>query len=146
MRVYESFVGEPIDYSLQFTERVALLGTQLSSLMSSAPKHISDMNYSAGQALEWCYEGDGVRLQFWFSSRGPLWAAVEFVRQSNNAWSPSLQFDMRASARVAKAATLLLQAGWVFLDAHHHEPINNMVTELDGVPTTVFQHFFTEMF
>jgi len=147
---------QPPDYSVGFTEMMIGIRTKVGRALNSAVYLDSDMNYSSCQRLSVYIQPDGVlvekdsesaawRIDFLISSRGKFFTRVGLQRMSRKEWKV---------VRVTSDFTLVHRIGRV-LEKEGFEPVpidileesaDGFLTEMDGVPATVFQVLFSEMY
>jgi len=121
MEGLERFLDAPVDYSPQFTERVAALGMTLSEALGAPVRHDTDMNYNPGQLLvvhlgpDGTVTGDEVAaahaVKVAVSSRGPLWAVLAWRKGGGpRVWHPASTSDIGAGV-LARIEEVMRAAG-----------------------------------
>ena len=162
MKIVNRYLDSPIDYSTEFTERVAGLGVALSARLRVEVRHKNDMNYNPGQQLivYLTSEGSPVQeeraahsfLEICISAKGPLWAILVLsAHPTSNFWYPSTLAAISNDNGVAGAtfeaiSEVMASAG---LNRIGEEVLSELVpgrvTELDGAPATVRDLLFCEL-
>ncbi len=135
----ERYLEQPIDYSADFTRRMADLGEQLSALLGVPFRQDSDMNYNPGQLLVVNLNaagepvaadtGAGWRVTVAVSSRAPLGALLAAVADVEHG---------AGSAAVTAIARVLTVAGPERVpDKHLYRAALGQVTQMDGAPANL---------
>ncbi|MGQ0778308.1 MAG: hypothetical protein ACT4NY_28520 [Pseudonocardiales bacterium] len=160
MDTMQRFLDAPVDYSLEFTERVNDLADSLSAALGVPVRHDTDMNYNPGQLLiVYLLPGGSVTsderaashaVKVAVSSRGPLWAMLVSRKGDRELeWFPSTVGEIEDGSAGDVFATIertMQAAGLVRVsDNTLEELVPGRVTELDGAPATVRDLLFCEL-
>jgi hypothetical protein len=136
------------DYSSAFTERVRAMRSRIQGELSLTLAHKDTMDYSSGQVLEHYDPGSHIRAQIWISSRAPLWTSVFMRSIAPNEWVQISEDEVPPPEQelVKSIGAILSSEGFGEVSASQQkEPLPGHFTELDSAPSTVFQHFFSEV-
>jgi hypothetical protein len=155
------FFGRPADYSQEFTNRVAGLAEELSTVLGVTVGHERDMNYRAGQLLTVHLGPDGTATgdaaQAWgavktaISSKGPLYALLAFRKKpGTNEWFPvgvsAAAREVAAGGALAAIVGVMRAAGLEQVpESTLDDPVPDHLTEMDDLPATVRDVLFCEV-
>jgi hypothetical protein len=156
---WEPYLHAAIDYSAEFSERVAELGRALSAELGHPVGHDTDMNYRAGQLLVLYLGPDGAStgdqlgaatmLRIAVSSRGPLWTLLAWRQDAPRHWSPVPLASIpgeHAARTIATIERVLTAVGLHRVPEHRlDDPVPDAVTDLDGAPATLRDVLFCEV-
>jgi hypothetical protein len=159
--VVRSACEGPIDYSEQFTARVREIAKTLSGTLGLKVSHDADMNYRAGQSLSMVLQVDpptgrgkaAIEVRIYISSRAKVFAFYcfdinrKFVgpKERNHPVSPA-RLPEGPRQVIEKCRKLLREMGYQEVPQEiFDEKAPGCVTELDGLPTTVFSALFAEV-
>jgi hypothetical protein len=157
MEPFARYLDAPVDYSAEFSDRVAELGRALAETLGVPVRHEEDMNYNAGQALVVYLAADGSptgdeaagasALRVWLSARGPLWTVLGARRgDGEREWHIEPDAGPPAGNVLAGIGTRLAAAGLTRVPADIlDQPVPGHETELDGMPATVRDVLFCEL-
>ena len=144
------------DCSEDFTNTVAGMRRKLELAMEAPVYHDSDMNYSASQKLSVFLDAQGKPVQredpwatnevvLLISSRAKLYTTLGLERLVGNEWR--VRTCDTAPGLLSALHRLLQEEGYAHVQGTVlSEPAEGAVTEMDGVPATVFQVLFSEMY
>ncbi len=156
----ERYLEQPIDYSADFTRRVAELGELVSAALGVPVRQDSDMNYNPGQLLvvnlnaagEPVAEETGAswKITVAVSSRVPLWALLATrAGDRPRRWLTAAAADVEhgaGSAAVTAIARVLTAAGLERVpDEDLDRAAPGQVTQMDGAPATLREALFCEV-
>lgn len=148
------------DYTDSFTQQVAVLANLLARSIGVPVYHDSDMNYNASQKLS-IFLADNHRvcdrnaehvtheIAFLISSRGSFFTSVCLHRIAQNEWMGSGKCESNKQVQTIQeqVKTVLKREGLQPLyGGLLNELAEGQVTEMDGVPATVFQVLFSELY
>jgi hypothetical protein len=134
------------DFSPPFTSRVAALTVAIRESCGTAVEHDSSMSYAASQSISWDEEQGGRTFKFriFLSARGPLYALTAYRMEKPREWRREV--DAPASTDFACIRSILDGQGLTFLAATDLEGLApGFVTEMDGVPASLFEVLFSEV-
>jgi hypothetical protein len=151
----------PIDHSRDFSVVVIELKQTLEAQLRMVFRLDQDMNYNPAQSLTYTLQGK-VDLQkqpyefdvrFYLSSKAPLFAVYCFDRD----WGMTDRGDVnhpiaqqrlpeRVRTWINKAKAVLVGKGWTEVEhAYFYVAAPGCITQLDGLPATVFESLFAEI-
>jgi hypothetical protein len=144
------------DRSPGFTAEVQRLGAALQAALGVSLKHDSDMNYANGQKLAVGVLEDGTAVEMqrshfevdiYISSKGRFYAMLFLQRVRGNEWKtldPEVALGAPALLRTIRGT--LAHAGYKELaGAQLWDTVPGHLTEMDGVPATLFAVLFSEI-
>jgi hypothetical protein len=146
----------------KFTAHVSAFGQQFSSSLQLSVRHETDMNYCAGQSLRFEVRaaqpdssprslGSLFEVMLFLSSKAPVFAWYCFDRHGviSKAHFPLLgpnQWPDKVRLMVSRLQPVLVKAGFQEVPFEIlAAPAQNYVTDLDGLPATVFEALFAEI-
>lgn len=151
----------PVAYSQEFSEQVAALGKELSELLGMPVRHDADMNYRAGQSLEFEVQAPSprrrkpvpVQVRVYVSGKGPLFGlfCVDGQRifdrpEQMGDQVPCKVLSGAAGSAVETVRQFFTQKGFQEVDQEFFQiKVPGSLTELDGLPATVFEALFAEI-
>jgi hypothetical protein len=153
--------ASPAAYSKEFSEQVAALAKDLSGLLQRPVRHDSDMNYRAGQNLEFDVQAASprskspvpVQVRVYISGKAPLFGVYCIERRRVFERSelmgdqiPSQVLTGEPASTINKVRQLLAKEGYQEVEEELFPiKVPGALTELDGLPSTVFQALFAEI-
>jgi hypothetical protein len=151
----QSALTAPPDHSCEFTNKIKALRDKVETAIGAPVYHEPEMNYSVSQRMYLYFDESGrqveedadsrvLRLDFLMSSRAPLYTSITLVRIDTNEWQ--LGSSITEVAQLSAMHRILQQEGYEFVHGQIlEELVSGAVTEMDGVPATVFEVLFTEL-
>jgi hypothetical protein len=149
------------DYSPEFSARVSDLARELSRTLETTVTVDADMNYRAGQSLSFKLTvqpsraggKESIEVRVYISSKAPLFGVYildvkgRFTREGEIG-HPVPEDRLPASARevIERCRRVLTQHGYREVPRDlFDEPVPGCLTEMDGLPASVFQALFAEV-
>jgi hypothetical protein len=153
------YYSAPIDYSEQFSKRVADLAAAIGANTGCPVVHDRDMNYRAAQSLHVFFDRKGcvgdkmaaiVEMRIYVSSKGPVYAVYLLnIRLTNLAYGLRLDPGVLPAAVRQLADDVAARPAAFGLrqipSSLFEQPAHGCVTELDAKPATIFECLFAEM-
>jgi hypothetical protein len=163
---------QPADYSERFVQTVDALKEALVDRLGMDAHHDKDMNYSVAQQIIFFADDDGslvkpgsnyrYRIVILITSRAPMYTFV-FQRRTQvtdefkklglpgpgeyHLRTAEKELPVRLLGRLSEMSTALEEDGYLHIEGRVlRELAPGRHTEMDGVPATVFQALFSEMF
>jgi hypothetical protein len=144
----QKYLSEPVDYSPTFTARVAELAALVRQSTGLPVIHNASMDYSAAQKLVLVPQGSTTcQVRVHISSRGPLFAVVYYSSQRGS-WHQNAPSAATEECRklVECATSVLRKRGLLEIPAADWStPAPGKMTDMDGIPATVFDVLFSEL-
>ncbi len=146
------------DFSPAFADQTGRIACAISELAGVPAEHVTDMNYSACHRIRVAFDsaftpvaisGDSVqwRVDFLLSSKARYYTRVLFEKTANVWRSETFGRLLEpASKIVATISESLDGEGWQFVDCSELQvKAGGLLTEMDGIPATLFEALFTEL-
>lgn len=153
-------LDKPIDYSLDFSNKVIGLGKALSQIIGLPYIHDDDMNYNPGQFIGFFIKNNpedknktlNIELRFYISSKSNLFC-IYCVDKGNKFFNlPSTQHPIKEALLPAGVQKIIhhcvsyLQNHYQIVDSRYFfAPAPLQFTQLDGLQATVFESLFAEL-
>jgi len=151
-----------VNYSSVFTQQVSELAQRLGKELGFSIKVDSTMNYRAGQNLSFRYsdkepylpaDEGAVEIRIYISSKADLFAFYcldhkrRFIKNNDPSHPvPANNFPIPILKNIEKATNFLIECGYTEVKSDiFNEIIPGTSTELDDLPSTVFQSLFAEI-
>jgi hypothetical protein len=151
------------DYSPVFTERVASIANSIANELGCACYHDRDMNYASAQKISLSLDEQGkfcetsgsakYQVDVLISSKDKFFTVVFLQRLydgdlEENVWRSSRSAP---NSRIKDVGLLLVELvqkrGYYLLEGEIlDERVLGLNTEMDGVPATVFEGLFSELY
>lgn len=158
--ILDALAKPPGDYR-EFSDVVERIRQALQARMSVEFQLNGDMNYNPGQSLRYELRGTDKQLQkryafglaFYLSCKAPLFAVYCFdqrwgMTDYGGVGHPIAQERLPEAVRVwiDQAKEVLIAEGWTEVEHRYfREPAPGCLTQLDGLPATVFESLFAEL-
>lgn len=169
-RIIQNALEAPPNYSEEFAVWVEEVAAAIAARLGVNVEHNSDMNYSVAHQIVIKYDDDGhpaqpdkgyrYRLIVLLSSRGKFYTIVVYRRTDvgcdyreyglPSAGTYHLRFDYREQEGI-QSSLESIRGVLQNVDVHEVDPdylneyVPGKVTEMDGVPATLFQVLFSEL-
>lgn len=157
-----SALSKPIDYSRRFTESVEKLKNSLSATLGLSIRHDKNMDYSPAQFISFLFENadktspnrkQSFEVRYYISSRAPLFATYILDLKRSLVLEGELNHPIETSRLPTPALDpvnigreFLKMKGYVEVDYDlFRENAPDCLTQLDGLPATIFETLFTEI-
>jgi len=156
-----SAASVPVAYSTEFSERVAALGRELSVVLGLPVRHDADMNYRAGQSLEFELQMHSpqrrkavlIEVRVYVSAKAALFGLLcldrkrGFIRPDQIGDQVSCKIlSGESGSAIEKVRQFFIQKGFQEVDEELFQvKVPGALTELDGLPATVFEALFAEI-
>ena len=156
----KDYIYQPINYSEEFDQYVIDLVTRSFNPICPYYHIDKDMNYRASQVVRLHLNDDYVsceynssnvtrQLLYYISSKGPFFARVLMAKTADNLWEllpESLQGFYFCDV-VQKIDDQLCKSHLTLLEGEVlKEIVPGLTTDMDGVPATVFEVMFAELY